>query len=104
LDRASARFGPAISYTCIYNKNLFPACSATTGPFTGTGIGLGPLSATWQSHAVTTTTITTEIHETLNVHGNFTSTVTLYHILFFDNFTESVNIVTVKVITVHRVR
>ncbi len=49
-------------------------------------------------------TITSKIHKSLDIHGNFTPSITLYRIFIFNNLPDTGNIITTQIITIHRVR
>lgn len=53
---------------------------------------------------MSSSTITTEIGQPLDVHGNFTPAVTLDDILFLKHFPDAVDIVTVEIVAVHCIR
>src|SRR5687767_2215562 len=46
--------------------------------FARTGIGLGPLAAQRQAAAVTHATITTQVHQALDAHGNFATQIAFH--------------------------
>jgi hypothetical protein len=48
----------------------------TTRTLAGTGIGTGTLSTQRQSTAMTYATVTAQIHQPLDVHGDFTTQIT----------------------------
>jgi hypothetical protein len=48
-------------------------------PLTGTSIGLGALATQGQTPAVPQATVTSEIHQALDVHGNFPAKITFNH-------------------------
>ena len=47
--------------------------------------------------------VATEIHQPLDVHGHFAPAITLDDILLLDDFTKSVDIVTIEIVAVHGV-
>jgi hypothetical protein len=50
---------------------------------------------------MTTSPVTSQIRQSLYVHGYFPSTVAFYDILVFEYLPDPVDIVTVQIITVH---
>ncbi len=50
---------------------------------------------------MTSSTITPQVSQSLDVHGHFSTAITLYNILFLENLTNPVNIVTIQIIAVH---
>ena len=46
--------------------------------FAGTSIGAGTLTAHWQTFAVTHAAVATQVHQTLDVHGQLTTQVAFY--------------------------
>ncbi len=53
---------------------------------------------------MTSSPIAAEIHEPFNIHGYFTSPVTLDNIFVFNNGPNSVDIVSTQIIAVHLIR
>src|SRR5512136_36765 len=57
----------------------------TCGPLPGAGVGLGPLPADRQPLPVTKPAVAAEVHQTLYVHGYFTTKITFHlHVLIDD--------------------
>src|SRR5262245_52143378 len=56
--------------------------------FAGAGIGVGTLAADRQALAVAQAAISAEIHEPLNIHGNFAAKVALDDIVAVDDFAD----------------
>jgi hypothetical protein len=83
--------------------NLFPAHGSTTGAFSGPGIGFGFLSPYRQSLTMAPATIAAKIHKPLDIHGHFSTPVTLYDIIAFDHCADAIHIVAAEVVTIHRV-
>jgi hypothetical protein len=82
---------------------LFSASrSTTTRTFSGPRIGLGSLSTTGQSCSVSSPPVATEIGKSLDIHRDFTTKITLYHVLILNDLTDAIDIVAIKVIAVHR--
>ncbi len=50
---------------------------------------------------MTTAAIATEIHQSLDIHGNFPTPVTFNDIIAFDDLSDSGYILSVEIITVH---
>jgi hypothetical protein len=50
------------------------------------------------------TSIASQIHQPFDVHGDFSPAITFHDIFIFDNLTNSVYIVTIKIIAIHGIR
>ncbi len=50
---------------------------------------------------MTTPTVTSQVSQSLNIHGDFASTVTLNDILFFEHLPDPVYVITIQIITIH---
>ena len=67
---------------------LFLLASHSLGrAFTGTGISLGPLPIHRETFPMPKSAITSQVHETLDVHGDLTTKVTLNFDILVDGFT-----------------
>ena len=53
---------------------------------------------------MSTTAVASEIHKTFNIHRYFAPAVTFYNIIIFNYGSDSVNIITAEIITVHLTR
>src|SRR5262249_7826202 len=69
-----------------FENLLLLACDRLGGTFARAGISVGALTAYRQSTTVTQAAVTSEIHETLDVHGDFASQVAFHHIIAIDDF------------------
>ena len=67
------------------------------------GVRLGFLSADGQAHTMTSATVAAKIREALNIHGDFSSSITFDNIFGLYNLSNTGNIISAQVITVHRV-
>jgi hypothetical protein len=52
---------------------------------------------------MSSSSVASEISEPFDIHGYFASPITLYHILVLNDLSDTIDIVAIKVITVHGV-
>src|SRR3954469_3071075 len=69
-------------------RRLLLAGDGLGRPLAGAGVGVGALTADRQALAVTQTTVAAEIHQPLDIDGNFTPQIAFDHIVTVDHFTD----------------
>lgn len=88
----------------ILNDLLFPTGRTAPRTFSGPGIRLGSLAAAGQTCTMPASSIRSEVHEPFNIHGNLAASVTLNHVIIFNDLPDPGDIITAQVIAVHLIR
>ena len=82
---------PKIKLACreaLLTGWLFLTCDCALARTTSSAIGTCALTANGQAHAVTATTVATNVHQSLDVHVHLTAKVTFNEVVAFNGFSQ----------------
>ena len=88
-------FFSLFSYSLFYSFShivlpplLLLSTNSLLRTFSGSGVRLSFLSSYRETSSVSDTSVASDFHESLDVHVDISSEVTLYHVIGFDNFSD----------------
>src|SRR6266581_5129800 len=87
LSRIGAGCSAAVILSLFHSLFLL-AGDCFGGTFAGPRIGMGALTAHRQAASVTQAPVAAEIHQPLDVHGDFTPQIALDHVVTVDHFAQ----------------
>jgi len=80
------------------NLFLLTAHDGTTGTLAGTSVGLGLLPANGEPTTMAQTAIAADVHQALDVGGDFTTKITLNFVVIFNLSTDDINFISSEIV------